>query len=335
MGAPLKKVQPGDKLRIPASTFNTFIDVADAWKGEQLAGGRGLGTADTGRQFVLIVNESGDDVDRFGILGIDGPAILPSENADEFENRIVLAGVTPTSDHFGRFAIVLEPLADGAIGRACIAGVCQVKIDMSDEGHGFAEVADGETGHLVSMESGSATILWFEPFGEEGPGEKWAVVRLGNAAAFGPRLTYTFYADLNSDTYNGGVWSGGDIDPLTVGETKDCWNETGGESYNPIRFRWIPVRAGTIRRVSAYMTNCLIDGCELQVYPLWRAAGAPCPSDDVNAMSAAVTLTGSANIGHSALLSQGLGDDYLLSIRLKAGAMASAAGYRISGDGLL
>jgi len=128
---------------------------------------------------VLVQNSSGSAVDRFGILGIDAPAILPEQNAVEFENRVVLDCITPSlADHAGRFVILLEPLADGQIGRAWAAGVCQVKLNVAeDEDWRYADVADGESGYLEPSNTGSAAILWREG----GTGEQWAVVRLGVA----------------------------------------------------------------------------------------------------------------------------------------------------------
>lgn len=47
-----------------------------------------------------------------------GANFTPSDNKDGFKNQAVLAGVTSAADdHAGRFVILLEPLADGKIGR--------------------------------------------------------------------------------------------------------------------------------------------------------------------------------------------------------------------------
>ena len=50
--------------------------------------------------------------------------------------------------------------ATGAIGLGLAAGACPVKIDVQNSGHRFAEIADGQAGHLASGEDGSAVILW-------------------------------------------------------------------------------------------------------------------------------------------------------------------------------
>ena len=73
----LKKVQSGQKLVIPAAAFNSFIDAANDLRQRQACGvSRGV-QGDTPAQYVLVKNASGADLDRFGVLGIDGPVIFP------------------------------------------------------------------------------------------------------------------------------------------------------------------------------------------------------------------------------------------------------------------
>ena len=75
-----------------------------------------------GRQasVILVKNTSGQDQDRFAVLGIDAPIIAPGAdgNEEEFKRQVALSCVTPTAEHAGRFVVLQEPLADGAIGRA-------------------------------------------------------------------------------------------------------------------------------------------------------------------------------------------------------------------------
>ena len=174
MGDHLKKVKTGDPLVIPAQAFNSFVDAANDLKARQMDGGNGVHRS-MPVQYVLVKNGSGADLDRFGVLGIDAPVILPTDNLDEFKNRVVLSGVTPAAKHAGRFVVLHEPLANGSIGRACISGACLVKVNVIREGHTFADVEPAQAGRLKSVASGSASILW----SESGTGEKWAVVKLG------------------------------------------------------------------------------------------------------------------------------------------------------------
>ena len=180
MGDALKKVKSGDPLVIPSQTFNTFIDAARAHKASQQASSQAECRAFRQSGIVLVKNASGADRQRFDVLGIDSPLISPTDNEDAFKNKVVLSGVTPASaDHLGRFVVLLEPLADGKVGMACVAGVCVVHVDVQHDSHQFADIKDGEAASLESRDSSAATILWKE----SGTGLKWAVVHIAGAVS--------------------------------------------------------------------------------------------------------------------------------------------------------
>jgi len=191
----LRKVLPGEQFIAPASTWNAFIDAAQDYKDR---------TADIGRTspstgfrssgIITVKNESGSARRQFDVLGLGEPIFLPSSGsagggsgggssggADQsFRNMVAFRGVMPTEDeHIGRFVVLIEPLAAGTVGKACVSGVCQVRVNVTDEDHEFAELADGQADTLESGDTGSAKILWKE----DGTGQKWAVVHLGATAS--------------------------------------------------------------------------------------------------------------------------------------------------------
>ena len=175
MGNQLGKVRSGDPLKIPAGTFNTFVDSArDYLQRQQGTGGRPTQAfRQTG--IVPVKNGSGTDRGRFGVLGIDGPIFTPTESLETFTNTVALKGITPsTASHAGKFVILLEPVADGEIGMGCVAGVCPAVVNVTDASHEYADIIDGAT-ILTSCRSGAAKILWRE----SGTGLKWAIVRIG------------------------------------------------------------------------------------------------------------------------------------------------------------
>jgi len=194
-GNALGRVNPGDALNFPAQTFNIFCDTAEEvarMKGRQFADrqpGRGINTG-----IVTVRNDSGGDLLRFAVLGIGAPIIDNSDNLAEFQNRVTFKGQLPDIDlHRGRFVILLEPLADGAIGKAVVSGVCQVLVNVSDAAHTFADVIDGDATTLASGWSG-AEILWKET----GTGDdKCAIVRLG------PPTPELLYFELKDDLLAG------------------------------------------------------------------------------------------------------------------------------------
>jgi hypothetical protein len=130
----------------------------------------------------FIRNDSGQDRQRFEILGIDAPVFLPTDHLEEFQRQVALACVSPVLDeHADRFVILSEPVRAGAIGRAWVGGVCPVQVVVDDETFMFAELQDGDVTALKVVSSGSVTILWKDA----GTGTKWAIVRFGSAPVAG------------------------------------------------------------------------------------------------------------------------------------------------------
>lgn len=165
------KVTSGDPVNFPASEFNTMLDVNQAHRQRQSfqtppAAGR---ITDN----VPVKNNSGVDVARFGILGIDGILFSPTDNLQEFQNNFALKGITPAAGHVGNFVIMQTPVANGRIGRGVVCGCTPVQVNVLETTHGFAEIKDTDATQLESAASGSAQII----YKESGIGTKWALIR--------------------------------------------------------------------------------------------------------------------------------------------------------------
>jgi len=177
----LKRFVSGEKVVLPAGLLNAWTAAAEAG-----ASGRGAAASRPPRSMYdpslfFVRNDTGYDLDRFSILGISSTIIGESVDSDEFKSRPAFTGATPaTASHTGRFVVTIEPLVDGAIGRAVASGVVPVKVDMDSASDTYAEIANGQRGYLSSSSTdGSARIL----YAESGTGQKWALVRIGGAAA--------------------------------------------------------------------------------------------------------------------------------------------------------
>jgi len=218
----LKKVQRGQPLVIPASTYNAFVDAAQDYQRRKLSQqSTGLSTS-RDADMVLVKNSSGADRARFEILGINAPVITPTDNLDQFLNRPALSGVIPTAaNHWGKFVILAEPIRNGLLGLGWLSGVCPVKVDIVNANHWHADVADNIAANLKSSGGGAAQILWKE----SGTGVKWAVVRLGrwSPTVFPVNLTQT--GGSQGTTTTPASWTYSVIDPVT--------NQTLATSVNP------------------------------------------------------------------------------------------------------
>lgn len=209
MGDTLKKVRTGDPLAIPAATFNTFIDAAQDYQDRQHDSKQNPLRNHRQNNIVSVRNDSLGDRNRFEVLGIYGVVISPTDNLDEFSNRVVLKGIRPQippvggslSDSYGRFVILLEPVKAGEIGRAVIDGICNIRVQMTYETDDYADVVPGVTTHLRSGYAGSAYLLWVEPENERVPANTaWAVARLGVTNNELRHVIRTFWARIDSAT---------------------------------------------------------------------------------------------------------------------------------------
>lgn len=191
-GSPLKKVRSGEPLRIPAAAYNAFIDAAHLARRIDADAQVDPLRSGVGEQLVLVRNESGEDLPRFGVLGINGPIISPATgsegNADEFKRRVAIIGaaITDTDEFVGRFVVAREPIAAGRIGLAVLRGVTPAVVNVVDAEHTHADTeADAQL--LRSGFTGAARLLWKQ----DGSGSRLAIVEIGpaNRDRFPARLT--------------------------------------------------------------------------------------------------------------------------------------------------
>ena len=216
----LAKVRSGQPMRIPASAYNAFVDAAKANKGVKQDAKRGMRREQTGG-VTLIKNTSGATIQRFGVLGVDGPVFLPSDSLDAFKRDVALTGSTPVAvSHTGKFVVALEPIAAGDIGKACAEGVCITQVNFPDPNVSdpqFAEISNGVTANLVAKHRGDAEILWHEGV-PGGGGTVWAIVRIGdsNAAAIFP-VNLTQVGGVDGTGASPATWTYDVFDALPIG----------------------------------------------------------------------------------------------------------------------
>lgn len=234
----LQHVQRGDPLRIPAGDWNKIVDATRAFF-EQQATGMGSGNAPAnpgGKQagVVLVKNSSGADQARFAVMGIDAPIIAPSDHEEEFRRQVALSCVAPTeADHRGKFVVLLEPLAVGAIGRATVAGVSIVRLEVANDTDTRADVIDGDSTKLTTATSGAAQILWREDVDtSSGPATGWAIIRFGTAGGMGPMTIKITGSSLLLP--NRWAYSAVEQVPEKEGRYKDKLSGWSGTAYNTV-----------------------------------------------------------------------------------------------------
>jgi len=110
-GDALKKVKPGDPLRIPAAAYNRFIDAARALQGPAIKPGtRGF-------------NLPAGIVPACNASGIDAPMGAAVELAPRSETQAQVEFVRPGQDRgAGVHGIACEPISPGRMGRVAVSG---------------------------------------------------------------------------------------------------------------------------------------------------------------------------------------------------------------------
>jgi len=243
MTEPLKKVRTGERLRIPASTYNAFIDAAQAHRNQQGARAR------TGRDVVpdgtiLVRNDTGVDQSQFAILGLNGPLFEPT-SLQAFKNhpRIVKAIAPATGTHDNKFVVLADPIVAGKMGRAVISGVYLAKVNVTDADHAYATITNAQTGYFTSAASGPVQILWKE----SGTGQKWAqIIVRGTVSSGGAGIAvYRRVTDNETagryncylQTWTSGAWA----DANSVNVVCDVTLETSGHAFTSTSDRFIAV----------------------------------------------------------------------------------------------
>lgn len=171
-GDDFKKRSSGDPFVMKAPLYNALIDAARQTKQNRHDVGGNFQPDQRCSTIVPIRNGSGADKSRGGLLGIAGPIIGPSGNFDEFLHKVALEGAAPTLAHVARWAVLIEPIAAGAIGRAVVSGLAICQITMRNDKHQYVEITS--SGELESGDSGSARIVWVAGTS----GTQWAVINI-------------------------------------------------------------------------------------------------------------------------------------------------------------
>lgn len=188
---PFDKVQPGEPMRIPASTYNSMVDAAQDF--QQRRRGVGADPLKPARYegTVRVRNDTGSHLFRFSVVGLGEVVITQSDNPQSFYSRPTFVVERPEitaalkyGKHVAKVAVIQEPIREGAIGWAKISGLTPVKVNVQNNYDDIAILQDSSSGvgavlPFVSSTVGQsgASILWHEA---DATGVQWCLVLLGN-----------------------------------------------------------------------------------------------------------------------------------------------------------
>ncbi len=219
----LAKVHSGQPFRMSAETFNAFVDAATAYQASQQSTASGNPAAAQPTGMVLVRNDSDADQERFAVLGLSDPLILPSANERVFLERPLFSVVSPDKDlHARRFCVLQEPIAASDVGRALVLGITPVRLDVQADDDELAAVVSDETGSLQTGSDGGARILWKDSGSTD---TVWGIVQIpaGGGDAGTPNLVLSVTKAAHGwqlgDVlrWSGTAWE--EADAGTVGDT--------------------------------------------------------------------------------------------------------------------
>jgi hypothetical protein len=168
------RVEPGQRISsaFSARAWNRAQDAADVVLGAKTGATAGESVAFAkGANLVLVRNDTGQPVPMFGVLGISGVVINPangtltgtdaaSARAREFAKSPVLVGANPSASL--AFAIAVEPISSGQVGRAAVSGAFPVKVELVNGTDRFAVAREGDVTQLRSASCGVVQLIWRE-----------------------------------------------------------------------------------------------------------------------------------------------------------------------------
>ncbi|MEM9108612.1 MAG: hypothetical protein AAGC72_01155 [Planctomycetota bacterium] len=178
------QTRPGDAT-LPSKELNKAFAAADRVLNNAV--GPQIPANGLDSSIILVRNGSGQDVARYGVLGLGPPRFTHSSSPDEFAARIYMNGQNPrevasgtideSTGHDHRHVVALEPIKSGDIGPCVAQGFVQVKVEMQETWHQYAAVIRGDVTKLTSSPVGTTKIEYVDA----NSGTQWAIVRLGTS----------------------------------------------------------------------------------------------------------------------------------------------------------
>ena len=213
---------------LAAETWNAFVDAANYHK---MRSERGVNILGSGAEFsaltVMVKNNTAIAQPFGAILGLDGPIITLTQNADEFNSRIGFNGIAPAATHHGQFCVLREAIPAGEIGLAALAGVVQCEVQINYTFLTRCDIEPTFTQRLYAKPNGTAQILW----AEAGTGNKRALVRLGSHRDAVVRGKTTGLVSVGSTNNTIAVWNGTAASGLSISGVRFDWM-TGAQNIS-------------------------------------------------------------------------------------------------------
>jgi len=172
-------VTPGQPFKPPAEVWNSFLDLAAGSRRSRFHTGEEADYELFGQTVVDADDGTGASLERFQIVGLDTPPVLPSGSGgiDAFITGLRFAASVPSlTTHRRKWGIIARtPCLSGATISVIIAGLAVAKVTINSTSHPYATVTNSDRTKLASALVGCAEILWAAGTS----GDQWCILRLG------------------------------------------------------------------------------------------------------------------------------------------------------------
>lgn len=148
----MKRVSPGEPLRISAMDWNRIAELVDS---DGMSQARKPYQGSNSPCIVLGCNQTGSRIEMGMTLVLEGLRITPAENEEDFLSGSVYDLVYSGN---GILGVALQPIEPGEIGPVVISGHVPVLVSVSDSSHLYAN--PGGNGYLVSAEDGAVRLSY-------------------------------------------------------------------------------------------------------------------------------------------------------------------------------
>lgn len=199
---PLKKVQPGERLEIPADAYNAFIDAVHATRANRRLTPP-LQHPVHQLSIVLAKNTTGVSLARYSIVSLGPPINDPTSALDAFKNRPIPAATVPSTSATTtqtRLAITFRPAKPNALVPVTVSGLTPARLLVDGILYDAAEPVHAVTTYLRTVPHGPIAVLWAQPSGNP----RWALVRL-DAANYEEHVLITSNTKDDNGYYSGQV----------------------------------------------------------------------------------------------------------------------------------
>ena len=183
-------VRPGEKFRFYADAYNDLMRMRRDWRGGFQQGARAAAKSGLiANPAIILVSNPGINCPAFGVLALDNsPASIPigpTVFLPGFQQSLILQGDVPAAgDDVLAFAVALESIPSGFVGRCAIAGAVQVQIQVTSETDGLlcAGPLPGDNTQL-QLVPGGFKVLWIDEYDDSDDSDDtqtlWGIVNLG------------------------------------------------------------------------------------------------------------------------------------------------------------